>query len=103
MDWITQYSQWMRDNGLEDYPNENYESKTLKSNLNSGDEIVLLLPDRNNFNSDSEFKEYKEYFKYNKKKVFTIKSIKDNMVTLDSGFITHENNIFNIDDDDIPF
>lgn len=103
MDIITQYNQWMRDNGLEDYPNENYESEIVKSYLNAGDRIILLTPDIKDFNNYSEFEKYQDYFKSNKKTIFIIKSIKDSIVTLDSGFITHENNVFNIDSDDIPF
>lgn len=103
MDWVTQVNQWMYDKGLEDYPNENYESKKIESNINAGDEVILSIPDIENFNSYSEFDEYKEYFKCNKKTIFTVKSVKDNIVTLDSGFKTHEKNIFDINDNDIPF
>lgn len=106
MDWIAQYSQWMVENGLEDYPSNYHEgsSKINKSNCITKDDVVILLtPNYKNFSSKNEYEKYLDFYEKNKSKLISIKSVENDIVEMECGFKTSVKNVININDDDLPF
>lgn len=104
MDWVTQYSQWMLENGLEDYSSHDYGiHKPRKETIELNTIVNLCYPNYKDFSNKKDYEEYLNYYEENKLKEFKVVAVEDDIITLDSGFKVNIKNLFNIDDDDIPF